>query len=249
MTALTPLALNTWISAASAALPAKVITKVEMIAKPAASLPRPRPSPVIPINASGPGPRASGPHAGGTPALRKRALGSREAGDVGCLLGDEFEEDRGAFAGLGDAALDRRDDLAGIGDALAIAAQRLGEIGVMAADVGRTVFLGRDRHHLQLDRHREIVEEDREDRDALPDRGLEIHARKADRSIAPDIDAELVGPGELGAHRQAEAIAELGRLAPADVAERVLADPERRELVARAAGVMGDDRVLDVDGM
>src|SRR5713226_4973822 len=249
MTDLTPLALNTRISAASAGRPPKAIVRAQMITKPAVSLARPRRSPALEITASEPGPRASGPHAGGTPALRKPALRSREARDVGCLLGDEFEEHRSAFAGLGDAALDRRDDLPGIGDALAIAAQRLGEIGVMAADVGRAVFLGRDRHHLQLDRHREIVEEDREDRDPLPDRGLEIHARKADRGIAPDIDAELVGPGELGAHREAEAIAELGRLAPADIAERVLADPERRELVARAAGVMGDDRVLDVDGM
>src|SRR6266702_3235679 len=37
MTALTPLALNTWISAASAARPAKAITRAEMIATPAAS--------------------------------------------------------------------------------------------------------------------------------------------------------------------------------------------------------------------
>ena len=31
------------------------------------------------------------------------------------------------------------------------------------------------------------------------------------------------------------------------IGERRLADPERRDLVARAAGVVGDDRVLDVD--
>ena len=146
-----------------------------------------------------------------------------------------------------DAAVDRVLDLAGLGDALAVAAERLGEIGVIAADVGRAVLLGRDRHDLQLDRHREIVRQDRQDRQALAHRGLEIHAGEADRRVAPEIDAELVGAGQLGAHREAETVAELGRLAPADIGERRLADPERRDLVARAAGVVGDDRVLDVD--
>src|SRR5207247_7455803 len=109
-----------------------------------------------------PGPRAFGPpirmpNGDGPPALRKRVLGSREARDVGCLLGDEFEERRLALAGGGDAALDRLLDLAGFGHPLAVAAEGLGEIGVMAADVGRAVFLGRHRHDLQLDRHREII--------------------------------------------------------------------------------------------
>src|SRR6266851_10166733 len=198
MIILTPLAVNTRISAASAARPAKAIVSAAMIAKPTVSTVAPIPT--LPSPARGGGSRLHWCRTDGTR--------SGEARDVGGLLGDQFEENRHAFPGLGDAALDRRDDLSGIGNALAVAAQRLGEIGVMAADVGRTVFLGRDRHHLQLDGHRKIVEEDREDRDALPDRGLEIHARKADRGVAPDIDAELVGLGELGAHCQAEAIAE-----------------------------------------
>src|SRR5438067_6961379 len=71
------------------------------------------------------------------------ACGLRETGDVDGLFGNEFEEGRGAFAGLLDAAADCRDDLLGLGDALAIAAERAGEIGVIAADVGRAVFLGR----------------------------------------------------------------------------------------------------------
>src|SRR5271154_1556853 len=100
--------------------------------------------------------------------------GSGEARDVDWLLGDEFEEGGLAFAGLRDAALDRTDDLARLGHALAVAAERLGEIGVIAADVGRTIFLGRHRHHLQFDRHREIVRQDRQDRQALAHRGLEI---------------------------------------------------------------------------
>ena len=41
------------------------------------------------------------------------------------------------------AALDGRDDLVGLGDALAVAAERLGHVGVVAADVGGAVLLGR----------------------------------------------------------------------------------------------------------
>src|ERR1700732_4448625 len=65
--------------------------------------------------------------------------GSPEARDVDSLLRDEFEQCRCSLAGLRDAAADRRHDLLGLGDPLAIAAQRLGEVGVMAADVGRAV--------------------------------------------------------------------------------------------------------------
>src|SRR5438067_1579921 len=177
------------------------------------------------------------------------ALASRsgEAGDVGRFLGDEFEQRRRALLGLLDAALDRVLDLPGLGDPLAIAAERLGEIGVIATDTGRVVFLGRDWHDLQLDRHREIVRQDREDRQALAHRRLEIHAGEADRRITPEVDAQFVGRHELRAHRDAETVAELCRLAPAEIGERRLADPEGRDLVAWATGVVGDDRVLDVD--
>src|SRR5207248_1264046 len=98
-----------------------------------------------------------------SPLARSRGEGwgrdgaSGKAGNVGGFLGDEFEKRRLALAGLGDAALDRLLDLARLSNPLAIAAERLGEIGVIAADVGRAVLLGRDRHHLQFDRHREIV--------------------------------------------------------------------------------------------
>src|SRR5260370_28475461 len=76
-----------------------------------------------------------------------------KAGNVDRLFGDEFEQGRGAFAGLLDAAADRRDDLLGLGDTLAIAAERPGEIGVIAADVGRPILFGCYRHDFQLDRH------------------------------------------------------------------------------------------------
>ena len=55
------------------------------------------------------------------------------------------------------------------------------------------------------------------------------------------------GPGELGAHGEAEAVAELGGLAPADVGERRGRLPEGRHLIARAAGVVRDDGPFLVD--
>ena len=49
-----------------------------------------------------------------------------------------------------------------------------------------------DRHDRQLDRHREVVEQDGQDRDALAHGRLEVHAGEADRRVAPHVDAELV---------------------------------------------------------
>src|SRR5690606_27630321 len=77
--------------------------------------------------------------------------------------------------------------------------------------------------------------------------GLEIHAGEADRRVAPDVDAQLVRAGQLRSHRQPQAVTELGRLAPADIAVRRHTLPEWSKLVARRAGLVGYDRVGDVD--
>src|SRR6185437_3695077 len=81
-----------------------------------------------------PAPRVRVPE--GEARRRVRAAASGEARDVGGFLGDEFEERRGAFLGLLNPALDRFLDLPRLGDPLAVAAERLGEIGVIAADIG-----------------------------------------------------------------------------------------------------------------
>src|SRR6185503_13524779 len=70
---------------------------------------------------------------------RVRLLEDRE---VDLFLGDELEEHRDAVAGLGDAALEGGDDLARLGDALAVAAEGLRHVRVVAADVGGAVLLG-----------------------------------------------------------------------------------------------------------
>ena len=76
--------------------------------------------------------------------------------------------------------------------------------------------------------------------------GLEVHAGEADGGVAPDVDAELLRRRQLGAHGEAEPVAELRGLAPAEIGERRRRAPEGRELVARAAGVVGDDGVVAV---
>src|SRR6185437_5978498 len=148
-----------------------------------------------------------------------------------------------------ESALDRRDDRAGLGHSLAIAAERLGEIGVIAADRSRLEFIGRVFHHAELGRHDRIVEEDRKDRDAAARRRLEIHAGEADCRVAPDVDAELLRRGEFRADSEAEPVTELCALAPAYIGSRRLGAPERYELITRAAAVMRHDRVRDIDGV
>src|SRR6266404_1897931 len=79
--------------------------------------------------------------------------GLLEDREVDLFLGDELEQDRGALASLGDAALDRGDDLARLGDALPVAAEGLRHVRVVAADVGGAVLLGGGLHDRQLDGH------------------------------------------------------------------------------------------------
>ena len=70
-----------------------------------------------------------------------------------------------------------------------VAAKGAGHISVIAADVGAAVLLRGRLHDVQLDRHREVVQQDRQDRDALAHRRLEIHAGEPDGGVAPDVDA------------------------------------------------------------
>jgi len=87
------------------------------------------------------------------------------------------------------------------------------------------------------------------ERDPLPHRGLEVHPGEADRGVAPDVHTELSRAPPASPPSRDRDVPELRRLAPADVAERRDRLPERRDLIARAAGVVRDDRVGDVDRM
>ena len=124
----------------------------------------------------------------------------------------------------------------------------LGHLGVVAADRQRAVLPGRELEHVALGRHDAVVEHHGEDGDAIARGGLDVHAGHADGGVAHDVDAELVRRGELGAHDDAEPVAELGRLAPAHIGAGRRRLPERQELFARAAGIVRDDDVVAVDG-
>src|SRR5262249_61556743 len=104
--------------------------------------------------------------------------------------------------GGGAAGLERWYDLAGLPPPLAVTAEGPRHRRVVPGNVGCTKLLRRNRHHLELDRHGEVIEQDGKDRDALAYRRLEIHARETDRCIAPHVAAEFVRFGELGTHGQ-----------------------------------------------
>ena len=81
---------------------------------------------------------------------------------------------------------------AGSRHALAVAAERLGHRRRSRREMSvEPYFTAGDRHHVELDRHREVVQQDGQDRDALADGRLEVHAGEADRRVAHDVDAEL----------------------------------------------------------
>src|SRR5215217_8450 len=120
------------------------------------------------------------------------------------LGGDEFEQGGRAVFGRADRALDRRDDFPWFDDSLAVAAERPGKIGVLTTDVGAAVFFGRRFHNWELDRHREVVEQHGENWNVLAHGSFEVHPGESDRRVAPDVDAEMIRAGELGAHRQTE---------------------------------------------
>src|SRR5690606_22453092 len=183
-------------------------------------------------------------------ALRKWRPGAGSAArNDRFLFGDEFNQRRLTGFDRRNRAVQGRDDLDRVGDPFAMAAERAGEGGVIAGNVGGAILVRRHRHDRQLNCHRLVVEQDREDRDALARRGLEVGPGKPDRGITPDVDAQLVRARELRAHREPKAVAELRRLTPADVAVRTATLPKRHQLVTRTASVVGDDRVRDVDGL
>src|SRR5260370_42121731 len=147
---------------------------------------------------------------GGAAAVREALL----------LAGDELEQGGAAVFGLAAGAQDRVADLRRVIDALAPAAEVARNVRIIAAEVACPVALVRQRHRMGLDRHRRVVQDDRQDRDAATRRGLEIETGQPERRIAHEVDAEFVGCGDLGADREAKPGAKLMRLSPTDIAAR-----------------------------
>ena len=67
-------------------------------------------------------------------------------------------------------------------------------------------------------------------------------------AVTHHIDAELVGGRELGAHGEAETVAELGRLTPAEIGAGTHRVPERQQVAhAGCPRIVGDDGVVAVE--
>ena len=95
--------------------------------------------------------------------------------------------------------------------------------------------------------HEVVVEDDGEARDVAADGGFEIETGHAEGGVAHEVDAEFFRRGELGAHDQAQAGSQSVRFSPTDVAARRRRLIEGDELVARAAGVVGDDHLFAIE--
>src|SRR5207245_11782928 len=88
------------------------------------------------------------------------------------------------------------------------------------ADVAGAVLVVRDDEVRDLDGHGRVVEHDRADRNPAAHGRLEVEPRHAEGGVAHEVDAELVGGGQLGADGEAEPGPERVRLAPAKIAAR-----------------------------
>ena len=95
-----------------------------------------------------------------------------------------------------------------------------------------------------VSRHAAIVQHHGGDGRSGPDRGLEVQSGHPECAVSHEVEAELIGPGQLGADHQGNAVAQVGGLAPADVAVGRGAGVERHHGVAGRAGVVGDDAVF-----
>ena len=164
------------------------------------------------------------------------------------FLDDDLEQKRRTGLRDADGFLDRRHDVGRLLNPRRSDVEPLGDLGVVAADGHRAVLLVRDLELVALGAHDAVVEHDRENGDLVARRRLDIHAGHADGGVAHDVDAKLVGRRQLRAHGDAEPVAELGRLAPAHVGAGLRRLPERHHLLARAAGIVGHDDVVAVDG-
>src|SRR5438309_3311383 len=157
------------------------------------------------------------------------------------LAGDELQQRRLPAVGRFARSREGAGDVLGLLDALAPAAHRAPQVRVAPADVAGAVLVVRDDEVRDLDGHGRVVEHDGADRNPAAHGRLEVEPGHAEGGVAHEVDAELVGGGQLGADGEAEPGPERVRLAPAEIAARRDGAVERQQLVARAPRVVGDD--------
>src|SRR5204862_7902192 len=83
--------------------------------------------------------------------------------------------------------------------------------------------------------------------DAVARDGLEVAHHVADAGVAGDVHALAIGIGELGGAGAGQAEPQRRDVAPAEEPARYLRLVPRARLVARVAGVGGDERVLRIE--
>ena len=183
----------------------------------------------------------------GNSGVASQSRPDSELGDPRLLGGDELQQRRLAGLGLLDAALDRRLDLVGRRSRArhsrrtpspcrrscrrcrSSGTSRSRSASPSARSPSRSCSSGTDRMGM---RSRTAVSK------SMPVKPIAASPQKLMQS--------LVRLRQLGTHRQAETHAKLRGLAPADIGHRLGGHPERRDLVARAAGVVRDDGVLRI---
>ena len=100
-----------------------------------------------------------------------------------------------------------------------------------------------------LNGHGGVVQHHGDDRDIAADGGLKVQPDHAEGGVAHEVDAYLLGSGQLGADGQTQPGAQTVGLAPAQVGPGAVGPVERDNLVAGAARVMGHDSVFRRDGV
>ena len=130
-------------------------------------------------------------------------------------------------------------------DKLAVAAERLDHLVVAGAvpEVGRHADTQHALHRMFLERPDAVVAHHADDRDAVPDHGVELHRRKPKGAIARKQDHLPVGTRELRRHRVARAGAEASERTRVDPQPRFLALDEPARERDEVAAVADDDRV------
>ena len=166
-----------------------------------------------------------------------------KARPAGFQVGVDVDQDGLAFLVQVLGPRQRGGDLRRLLDGDADRAQAFGDLGVVAGHVGHVELLARHRIAARVGGHVAVVQEHGGDGRAGADGGFDVQTGHAEGAIAHEVQAELVGLGELGADHQGDAVAQVRRLAPADVAVGDGGGEERHDGVARRARVVRDDAV------
>ena len=125
--------------------------------------------------------------------------------------------------------------------------QALSDLGVVAGHVEHVKLLAGSLILAGVGGHVAVVQDDGRDRCAGADGRFDVQTGHAKGAVAHEIEAELLGFSELRADHQGDAVAEVGRLPPADVAMGYRGGVERHNRVAGVTGVVRDNAVIFIE--